>query len=135
MKLKLLVLLLIIPISAHAATNAYDFILIKKISNIQGGQIVNRVTKSVNYTNTVNDYMISWAGTTSAQPTNFFLAAPANGTTFIAKDGQRSASTTNIVIFPLGADTINGTTSMRLLQNGQSLTFTYNSTTGNWEPN
>jgi hypothetical protein len=98
-----------------------------------GGLVLNRITKTDHYTNSASDYMISWFGTTVGQPTNSLLATPANGTTYTIKDAQMSASLTNIIIKPLGADTIDRAASARLMVNGQSITVTYNSTTGNWE--
>ena len=105
-------------------------------SNIimRGGMVFARTTKSANYTNTINDYYIAWTGTTAATVTNFLPTGVLNGRTYVIKDSQRSASTTNIIIKPLGSDTILGTSSFPININGQSVTITYDGVS-NWEPN
>lgn len=105
-------------------------------SNIimRGGMVFARSEKTVNYTNTINDYMISWKGTTVAAPTNFLATGLLNGRTYVIKDAQRSAATTNIVVKPLSSDTIGGATSYTLRLNGESITITYDGVS-NWEIN
>lgn len=100
--------------------------------NIHGGIKINPSTKTANYTNTVRDSYISWIPAVAA-PTNFFLATPPDGTLFTVKDANLSAFTTNITIKPLGSDTVEKATSIKLLQNGEAGSFRYNATTANWE--
>jgi hypothetical protein len=134
--------------SSAGATNAFNFWTTAQTYNgvntnsgivnngqttVNGGLVLKRVTKTDHYTNSASDYMISWFGTVVAQPTNSLPATPPDGTTYLIKDAQASASTTNIVIKPLGSDTIGRSSSTRLMVNDQAITITYNSTTGNWE--
>ena len=99
---------------------------------IRGSVFLNRVTKTVNYTNSDSDVYIVWKGTTSAQPTNFLATGSAAGRFLIIKDGQRSALTTNIIVKPLGSDTIDGASSYHINNNGDSITIIYDGTS-NWE--
>lgn len=117
-----------------SSTNVYNGGIITSNLTMTGGMTVNRKVVTVNYTNTANDYYIAWLGTTSAQPTNFLATGFGNGKTYLIKDAQRSASTTNIIIKPLSSDTIMGASSYFININGQSITITYDGTS-NWEIN
>lgn len=102
---------------------------------IRGGiAYIGRAEKTANYTNTINDYYIAWKGTTAGQVTNFLPSGVLNGRTYVIKDAQYSASTTNIVLKPLSTDTIERLPSLFINVNGQARTVTYDGVS-NWEVN
>lgn len=130
---------------AFAVTNANNFFTsasantfngTQTFSNTiyRGGMVLNRKAVANNYTNTSEDYYLSYMNVTSGQPTNFLNTGFPNGQTFIIKDGARAASTTNIILKPLSTDTIMGVPSYFININGQSITVTYDGTS-NWEIN
>lgn len=101
----------------------------------RGGQRVNKVLTTTNYTFGISDYAVSFkpnqAGTTI---TGLLPAATihiTNGWTYLVKDAQQSAATTNIVLIPSGSDTVDRATSKTISANGGALQLIYDG--ANWE--
>lgn len=102
---------------------------------ITGGLFNKFVTTGTNYTSSITDFMVQYRGTTATQVTNFLPAISTtitNGFTLVIKDGQRSAGTTNIVIFPNGTDTISQSTNLYINVNGGSFNLMVDGPNKNW---
>lgn len=85
-----------------------------------GGIALSFVNTGTNYTSGTSEYYINFTGTTLATVTNFLPVGSAiivPGKTYEVIDGQDKGGLTNIVIFPNGADTINGAASYTLNTN------------------
>jgi hypothetical protein len=88
--------------------------------------------KVASYTLTTSDYLVPF-DSTAAIRTATLPTAPANGTTFIIKDGVGQAGTSNIITVAAGgADTIDGLATRDLVTDWEAMTITYHAATTNW---
>lgn len=127
-----------VTISASGSTLANfttNTITLSQPTFINSGLRVKRVQTGTNYTLRATDYYIAVKGTTATVVTNFLPAAGGNvgsGTSFIIKDAQQSAATTNIVIMPSGGDTIDNAASQTIIVNGDAQLLIFDGVS-NWE--
>lgn len=107
-------------------------------STFKGGMYLNFVTTGTNYTSSVSDNIVSVSGTTATSVTNFLPAINGstitNGFCLEVIDGQASAATTNIVIFPNGSDTISGLASRTMNANRQTVSLVVDGPNKKWLP-
>lgn len=100
---------------------------------VAGGKRIKRTLTGTNYTLRNNDFYIANRPTTGTVITNFLPAASisiTNGYQYSIYDAGVAAST-NIVIFPNGANTINGAASKTISVTGTRVVLTFDG--GNWE--
>ena len=108
-----------------SASNALHFV------SIAGGQKITRTIVSVNYTNKLGDFYIAMRPTVAAV-TNFLPSATSvgAGVSYVIKDEGLKASVTNIFVFPLSGDLIDGATSRTLNTDATSINVTSDGVNG-----